>query len=102
MTFHRSPSSSNALWIFKRATNKKLPHSNGLLLAMTFLLCWKSCNPKRPRLPPDKYVTVIPVQSTKLRDAEKQLMDQCQKLTHQARNFAQRLALRSKPEKSWP
>jgi len=40
--------------------------------------------------------------ATKLRDAEKQLMDQCQKLTHQARNFAQRLALRSKPEKSWP
>ena len=32
---------------------------------MTFPLSWQNCNPKRLPLPPNKYVTVIPVQSTK-------------------------------------
>jgi hypothetical protein len=33
---------------------------------MTFPLSWQNCNPKRLPLPPNKYVTVIPVHSTKL------------------------------------
>jgi len=33
---------------------------------MIFALCWESYNPERPPLRPEKYVTVIPVQSTKL------------------------------------
>jgi hypothetical protein len=31
---------------------------------MTFPLSWQNCNPKRLPLPPNKYVTVIPVHST--------------------------------------
>jgi len=33
---------------------------------MIFALSWESYNLKRPPLRPEKYVTVIPVQSTKL------------------------------------
>jgi len=32
---------------------------------MTFPLSWQNCNPKRLPLPPNKYVTVILVHSTK-------------------------------------
>jgi len=67
MTFHRSPTSNNVLWISKSATNKRLLHSNGLSLAVTFPFCSQNFNPDRPPLPPNKYVTVITVQSTKLR-----------------------------------
>jgi hypothetical protein len=31
---------------------------------MIFALCWESYNLERPSLRPEKYVTVIPVQST--------------------------------------
>ena len=34
---------------------------------MIFALSWESYNLKRPPLRPEKYVTVIPVQSTKRR-----------------------------------
>jgi hypothetical protein len=47
MTFHRSPTSSNVLWIFKSVTNKQLLHFNELSPAMTFALSWQNCNPKR-------------------------------------------------------
>jgi len=41
--------------------------------------------------------------ATKQRDAEKQLMDQCEKLTHQARNLASApiLAASAKRETPW-
>src|ERR1700738_2455505 len=65
--FHRSHNSSTVSWIFKRATSKPLRPSNGPSRAPIFAPCWQSCNPEQPPLPPDKYVTVIPVQSTKLR-----------------------------------
>src|ERR1700730_7045672 len=63
---HRSHNSSTVSWIFKRATSKPLRPSNGPSRAPIFAPCWQSCNPEQPPLPPDKYVTVIPVQSTKL------------------------------------
>src|SRR5260370_41198027 len=64
--FHRSHNSSTVSWIFKRATSKPLHPSNGPSRAPICAPCWQSCNPEQPPLPPDKYVTVIPVQSTKL------------------------------------
>ncbi len=57
--------SNNVSWTSNSATSKLLPHSNGLSRAMISPLCSQSCNPLRPLLLPNQYVTVIPVQSTK-------------------------------------
>jgi hypothetical protein len=49
--FPRSLTLNNASWIFRSAMSKPLPHSSGLLRAMSFALCSQNYSPERRRPP---------------------------------------------------